>query len=340
MNIKIGTAVTSLLASVILATGLLVGHVAQAQPAKVEWKCYTYLAATTDPVYKRLLDLADEIKRDTNGAIQMNCNIGGSIPIKTSTMVQAVSDNVLQFGMADSGSYSGFIQLSGITSLPGLFSSDDELQKGFAAVASMLDSSLAKKGVKLLGEVHYPRQVFWGVGPITSMQDLANKKIRVTTPEQAEFAKRIGALPVTIGTPEVSSALQSGLIQAALTASAGGGRLWKEHFKSNFRVGPNYVTVLLVANKSGFDALPADVQGKVAARVRRAGQEMTEMLARDEEQLTQEFAKGGMTITRGKPEDFKWIEERMRSYWPEWAKAKGPEAEEALRLIRETLNKK
>jgi len=313
---------------------------AAAQAPRYEWRCYTYLAAAIDPVYKRLLELADDLKRDTNGMLQMNCSVGGSIPIKTSTMAQAVSDNVVQFGMADSGSYSGFIQLSGLTSLPGLFANDDELRKGFAVISPMLDSALGKKNVKLLGELHYPRQVFWGVGPISSLQDVSGKKIRVTTPEQAEFAKRFGALPVTIGTPEVSSALQSGIVQVVLTASAGGGRLWKEQFKSNFRVGPNYVTVLLIANKGAFEALPPDVQAKVAARVRKAGDDMTALLARDEEQLTEEFAKGGIVVTRGKPEDFKVIEDRMRTYWPEWAKAKGPEAEDALRKLLEALNKK
>ena len=73
------------------------------------------------------------------------------IPIKSSNMVQAVSDNVLQFGMADSGSYSGFIQLSGLTSLPGLFSSDEELFKGFAVISPLIDAALAKKGVRMLG---------------------------------------------------------------------------------------------------------------------------------------------------------------------------------------------
>lgn len=327
------------LKALIALTGVALCTSAAAQAPKWEWKCYTYLGATTDPVYKRLLQLADEVKKDSNGALQMNCNIGGSIPIRTSNMVQAVSDNVLQFGMADSGSYSGFIQLSGLTSLPGLFASDEELFKGFAVISPLIDAALAKKGVRMLGATHYPRQVFWGVGQITSLQDIAGKKLRVTTPEQAEFAKRFGAIPVTIGTPEVSSALQSGVVQAVLTASAGGGRLWREHFKSNYRAGPNYVSVLLVANKSAFESLPADLQRKVAARIQKTGEDMTAIVFGDEERLTQEFAKGGMTVTRGKPEDFKLIETRMRSYWPDWAKAKGPEAQEALKKLTEALKK-
>ena len=319
---------------------LLPGAGAWAQAPRFEWKCYTYVPAATAPEYKALLDLAEELKRDTGGAVQMNCNVGGSIPIKTGTMAQAISDDVIQFGMADSGSYSGFVQLAGMTSLPGLFASPDELQKGFNAIVPLLDAALAKKNVKYLGAVHYPRQVFWGVGPITSLADIAGKKIRVTTPEQAEFAKRFSAVPVTIGTPEVSSALQSGLVQVVLTASAGGGRLWKEHFKSNFRVGPNYVTVLLIANRAAFDKLPPDLQARVSGRVQKWGDELTAKLARDEETLTEEFAKGGMVVTRGKPEDFRIIEDKMRSYWAEWAKGKGPEAEQGLARLLAAINKK
>jgi len=311
-----------------------------AQAPKYEWKCYTYLPATTAPEYKALLELVEELKRETNGALQLNCNVGGSIPIKSGTMAQAISDDVLQFGMADSGSYSGFVQLAGMTSLPGLFANDEELRKGFAAIVPMLDAALAKKNVKYLGALHYPRQGFWGVGPITTLADIGGKKIRVTTPEQAEFAKRFNAIPVTIGTPEVSSALQSGLVQVVLTASAGGGRLWREHFKSNFRVGPNYVTVLLIANRAEFDKLPPDLQTKVAARVQKWGDELTAKLARDEEVLTEEFAKSGVVVTRGKPEDFRMIEDKMRSYWAEWAKTKGPEAEQGLGKLLAELHKK
>lgn len=313
---------------------------ALAQTPRYEWKCYTYIPAATAPEYKSLLEMTEELKRETGGALQLNCNVGGSIPIKTATMTQAVSDDVIQFGMADSGAYSGFVQLAGMTSLPGLFATDEELGRGFTAVAPLLDAALAKKNVKYLGAVHYPRQVFWGVGPLASLADISGKKIRVTTPEQAEFARRFNAVPVTIGSPEVSSALQSGLVQVVLTASAGGGRLWKEHFKSNFRAGPNYVTVLLIANRKTFDKLPADLQAKVSARVQKWGDELTAKLSRDEETLTQEFAKSGMVVTRGKPEDFRAIEDKMRSYWLEWAKAKGPEAEEGLNRLLAELKKK
>jgi TRAP-type C4-dicarboxylate transport system substrate-binding protein len=325
---------------VVLALSEISAGPAQAQAARYNWKCYTYLSATTDPLYKMLLDLAEQINRQTKGQIRMTCNLGGSIPIKSGTITQAVSDNVLHFGMADSNSYSGFIPLSGLISLPGLFSSDEELETGFKILKPTLDKLLAEKNVKLLGDIHYPAQVFWSTGVVKSLKDITGMKVRVTTSEQAEFLKRIDAIPVTLGSPEVSSALQSGLVQGAMTASSGGGRLWREYFKSNYRLGPNYVSIMLVVNKATFERLPPDLQGTVSELVAKASADMTKSLHAEEDVLTAEFAKGGMIVTAALPEDEKLIQDRMRSYWADWAKNKGPAAEAALAEVLTALKKK
>jgi TRAP-type C4-dicarboxylate transport system substrate-binding protein len=311
---------------------------AQTSTAATRWKCYTYLPSATDPVYARLLKLAEQIKTATNGRVNMTCDLGGSIPMKSGNIMQAVASGVLQFGTADSESYTGFIPFAGIISLPGMFSSNTALVKGYETIKPTLTKFLQKNGVRLLGNYHYPKQVIWSVNPIKSLDELKGVKIRVTTPEQAEFAKKFGALPITLGTPEVSSALQSGIISAALTASSGGGRMWIDQVHYNYRVGPNYVTILLVANESAYSKLSPEDQKQVSALVEKAGEDMSNILSSTEIKVTKELEKKGLKVFPSNTADEKLIREKMQPYWSQWAKAKGPEAQKLLKAVTAASN--
>ncbi|MFT4064524.1 TRAP transporter substrate-binding protein DctP [Paraburkholderia sp.] len=305
--------------------------------APANWRCYTYLPSSTDPAFQALSRLARDIESATDGAVHITCNVGGSLPIKSSTIPTAIRDNVLQFGLTDSGSYTGFVPIAGLLSLPGLYQNDAALERGIALLRPTLDKQFAAKNVKLLGVAYYPPQVLWSTQKLTSLADLKGQKIRVTTAEQAEFAKRAGAVPVSIDTPEVPAALQRGIVSAVLTSSSGGGRLWHDLLKSNLRVGANYVAVIFTANLQNFEKLPPATQQKVAALSDKAATDLTQLLRNNEASLTAGFQKEGMTVTPGSDADARSITSMMRPYWSDWAKSRGPEAEAQLQQLRSAL---
>jgi TRAP-type transport system periplasmic protein len=310
-----------------------------ASAAQYNWRCYTYLPSSTDPAYQALVRLAEEIGKATNGQVSVNCSVGGSLPIKSSTIPSAIRDNVIQFGLADSGSYTGFVPLAGLLSLPGLYESDAEIDNAIALLTPVLDEQFRGKNIKLLGVSYYPRQVLWSTRDLTSLDKLKGQKIRITTAEQAEFANRFGAIPVSIDTPEVSAALQRGVVTSVLTASSGGGRIWHDLLKYNLRTGPNYVCVMFMMNATDLDKLPPEMREKVAALGNEAAKNFTLLLQKSESSLTESFAKDGMIITSGTDADAKRITEIMRSYWANWAKSRGPEAEHQLSLLMTALGR-
>ncbi len=203
----------------------------------------------------------------------------------------------------------------------------------------MLDKQLQSKNIKLLGISYYPRQVLWSTQTLVTLDNLKGRKIRVTTAEQAEFARRMGAIPVTIDTPEVSSALQRGIVSAVLTASSGGGRIWHDLLKYNLRTGPNYVCVIFIANNTNFEKLSPDLRERVSALGRKAAAGLTTLLHQNEDVLTASFAKEGMTVTPGTDGDTTRISETMHSYWAEWAKSRGPEAQDLLTKLLAVLGR-
>jgi TRAP-type C4-dicarboxylate transport system substrate-binding protein len=308
-----------------------------ASAAEFNWRCYTYLPSSTDPAYQALVTLARDIGTATNGAVQITCNVGGSLPIKSSAIPSAIRDNVLQFGLTDSGSYTGFVPIAGLLSLPGLYQNDAALDTGIKLLTPILERELATKNVKLLGVSYYPPQVLWSTQKLTSLADLKGQKIRVTTAEQAEFAKRAGAIPVSIDTPEVAAALQRGIVSAVLTSSSGGGRIWHDLLKYNLRAGVNYVAVIFTVNLADFNKLPPPMQQKISALGAAAATRLTQLLRSNETTLTDGFAKEGMTITPGADADAKSITAMMRPYWNDWAKSRGPDADAQLTKLRATL---
>ena len=62
-----------------------------------------------------------------------------------------------------------------------------------------------------------------GAPPLKALADLKGKTLRIGNPEQGDLAKALGAVPVTLPTPDVSPALQRGSVQYVITAAAAGG---------------------------------------------------------------------------------------------------------------------
>ena len=149
----------------------------------------------------------------------------------------------------------------------------------------------------MLGQYLYPFQVAYSRNKLTSLADFKGQKIRVTSPEQGEFIKRLGAVPVTLGAPEVPSALDRGVVDGVLTANTGGGNTWKDLLKFNYRLGINYFNSVVIANKDRFAKLPPDVQAKVRKIVKDNMPLITSAMENDEDNLTKKFAEGGMTMT-------------------------------------------
>jgi TRAP-type C4-dicarboxylate transport system substrate-binding protein len=174
---------------------------------------------------------------------------------------------------------------------------------------------------------------------LNSLADIKGQKIRVTSPEQSEFVKRLGGVPVTIGAPEVPSALDRGVVDGVLTANSGGGNVWKDLLKYNYRIGINYFNSVIIVNKERFNKLAPDVQAKVRRIVHDNMPLITGAMQVEEEALTRKFADEGMVITREARADVDQGRKIMAPYWEEWAKSKGPEAVEALKKVRAALGR-
>jgi TRAP-type C4-dicarboxylate transport system substrate-binding protein len=182
-------------------------------------------------------------------------------------------------------------------------------------------------------------QIAWSSKKLTSLEDFKGQKIRATSPEQIEFLKRFGANGLTVGAPEVPSALERGVVDGVLTANAGGGKVWKDLLKYCYEIGLNFFEANIVVNKEAFAKLPANYRDILTKAVVELSPKMTQMMAQEEGEEKAKRKAEGMIQTTATPDEYKRGAERMASYWDEWAKAKGAETQEALKKVREALGR-
>lgn len=267
----------------------------------------------------------------------MRVHLGGSLQIQATNITAAVSDNVIQ--IADDSLILGSVPIAGVLRLPMLIRNMAEYAKAAAVVNPYIEAAYTKKGIVVLGDYVYPIQVIWSRKKLEKLADLSGQKIRTTSPEQGEFIKRFGGVPVPIGTPEVPAALDRGVIDGALTASSGAGYIWRDLLKYNYRLGLNYNNSFVIVNKDTFDKVPPALQAKIRDIVKREAAWILNGLATEEEELTKKMSDSGLVVTEERAEDVAEAGQKLASYWDDWAKSRGGDAAAAVAKVRAVLNR-
>lgn len=301
------------------------------------WQAYTYWGTPNVIASRNFRKLTEEIEQASNGALKMKFNLGGTLSINAININSAVSDDIVQ--IATDAYYHGSIPLAGISALPFLVRGVDDMNKLMTIVRPIAERDYAKKGVTVLGWYAYPPQVFWFRGNVSTLADVKNRKVRVTSAEQGEVIKSFGGTPVQLGSADVPAALERGIVDGILTASAGGINAWKELLKSSYGMGVNYPVSFIIANSDRFKKLPADLQTKIRDMVEKTMKEQTLELQREDVELRKKFGSEGITMYDVKPEEMAQAETAMKPFWETWAKSRGPEAVKTLEEVRKALGR-
>jgi TRAP-type C4-dicarboxylate transport system substrate-binding protein len=305
-----------------------------------DWKCYTYQSAPASPVNIGLQRMAENIRAVTNGRINVKCSVGGALPIDANSIAPALSDGVLDF--VSIANISGYVPLAAMAVLPGLFASNAEFDsKGWPVLKPVVDAEFEKRGMKILGVYHYPPQVVFGAKsapPLKSLADLKGRTLRIGNPEQGDLAKALGAIPVTLPTPEVSPALQRGSVQYVITAAAAGGRLWRDFFASGIMDQIFVATSYVAVNKRRWDALSPAEREAIQKNVDAVTTWITRAQEDDDGVAIKEFAeKDKWTIVPKSAAVQAEIVKVMEPVWKKWADDRGPDAVRTLAAIRKAV---
>lgn len=162
-----------------------------------------------------------EVTKLTNGAIEFQHypaeQLGKGKDLLTLTQ-SGVTDMALVVGpyVAEQ------MPLSGVIELPGGFGSSCQGVKALwkLAVGGILEKTeMQPNGIRMVAAiVQPPFQVFISKPKLDSLKDLAGLKLRTTGGPMDIMARKIGAVPVRLGAPEVHEAMSRGTIDGGVLA--------------------------------------------------------------------------------------------------------------------------
>ncbi|MCE3026693.1 TRAP transporter substrate-binding protein DctP [Salinicola sp. DM10] len=321
-----------------LLSGLIIfGSTVAGGAQATNWTGYTYSSVSTTAAVKGMERIADRVDKETDGDLSITLHLGKTLQIASSDITQATGDGIVDF--AADLYFSGNVPIARILNLPLLINNDEEWNKAYAVMAPYLQKGFDAQGVTYLGSYRYPQQVIFTTFKMASLDDLADHKIRVTSPEQGAFVEVFGGSPITLSGSEVPTALERGVIDGVLTASAGGAKNWHEFLPYNYRLPVNYAYSAVIANTSAHAALDDATRQTLDRIVSQETQQITQDFIVDEKAQKQQQADAGMTIIEADPADIERAEQKMAPWWREWAKQAGPEHEKALAEVLQALGK-
>ena len=137
--------------------------------AAESWDLYIYNPVATVSAVKGMNTIIEQIEKETNGELKVRLHLGGSLPINTTNITQAVSDDVVQMG--DDGYFLGNVPIGGVLRLPMLLRTLSDYDKAAAIMNPFLVKAFEKKGLVVLGQYLYPFQVAYSSKKLTSLAE-------------------------------------------------------------------------------------------------------------------------------------------------------------------------
>ncbi len=326
----------------LLAGAAALTAVAQPAAAQTKWDLYAF-TGVTHPITLRYKMFADEVKKATDGKLEILVRPAGELPFKATELVKATSSGQVQLAAAYQGFVSGEVPIASIASLPFLVRTAAELEKVWPLIDKATTPVFAKRGVKTLFWHTWPEQNLFGKGtPIKTIADFNGRKIRSTDGKQAEMLKQLGAASVSLTTAEVPVAMERGVAEGFLTATFNViGAKWYEFtewaWMGDVHIGgPDY----LIMNVAAYDKLPADVKAKLDETADAFAPKMRALNIGDEKGAIEDLkTKHKVAVYVPPKEVTDELTNKMKPYWESWAKQQGPETEALLKDIRAALGK-
>jgi TRAP-type transport system periplasmic protein len=312
---------------------------ARAQEA-VKWRFYSY----TPPFHhftKLLVKMAQEVARRTNNRFQITVVTAGEVPYNPTESLNIIRDRYVDAGESVADFVAGSLPIMNLTNLPMLLTSVEELEKAAKAFQPFITKDLERMNQELLYRHHSVLKVFFGRGaPVEKLSDLKGRRIRAFGLPDSEFLRRLGAAPVAFPNTEVAQAMQRGVLDGFIaSAQFTVGAKWDQLIQWAYLLEFSPINIYDTANKASLQALPADLK-KTLFEVSVEYKEIWDtLIPKLEVEAREKMKKGGIKLVSASDADKAEAKALAVPYWSQWAKSVGPEAVEALQVVRKAVGK-
>jgi TRAP-type C4-dicarboxylate transport system substrate-binding protein len=305
-----------------------------------KWRFYMY----TPPAhhYTRLMtEMAKEIARRTNNEFQITVVTAGEVPYNPTQALDIVRDGFVDGAESVPDFVAGSLPILNLTNLPMLLPSLKELEIGMKPFEPVVKKELRKMKQDLLYWHFASLKSIFGRGkPAEVLSDLKGKRIRAFGLVDSQFVRLLGAIPVALPNTEVPQAMERGVIDAFIaSAQFTVGSKWDELIQWAYMLDFTAICCYDTIGLKSLQKLPSD-QSKVLFEVGKSYHKRWHTMVSDLEKKGREkMAGAGVKLFTPTAEDRKKAENLAIPYWGEWAQSTGPEAVQALQLVRNAVKK-
>ncbi|MFL6663120.1 MAG: TRAP transporter substrate-binding protein [Rhizobacter sp.] len=202
-----------------------------------------------------------ELPRLTNGRVSAEIVPFDRAGIRGQEMLRLMQLGVVPFGTAILSLSATQDPLFGAPDLAGLNPDMKSVRKTVAAFRPFLEKSLRERGIELLAVYAYPAQVVFCNKPFTSLADLATRRIRTSSPPQADLIEALGGVPVQTGFADIMTNMKSGNIECAITGTMSGNTIGLHEVTTHIHsMAINWGLSIFGANAAAWNALPPDLR--------------------------------------------------------------------------------
>jgi len=206
--------------------------------------------------------MVERVFERTNGQVEIEISSFPELGLAGPDTLRLVEDGTLGMVEIYSGYIGGDLPIVDVANLWGVISDIDTNFKTIEAVQGPIHKIIEERSNGIvLGESYYGNNYYYANKPLRSPADLEGLKIRSHSTVLGDLISGMGAEPQFVAFSEVYTALERGILDAAVTCGpCGAGLRWFE--VADYLNGPiisigvTYITV----NKDRWDEIPADLQ--------------------------------------------------------------------------------
>lgn len=202
---------------------------------------------------------AEQLARVSGGRVTAEIAAFDRAGIRGQEMLRLVQLGVVPFGTLSLGLSSTVDPLLNAPDLAGLNPDFESLRNSVRAFRPYLATTLRSRyGAELLAVYTYPAQVTFCRQPLRQLADLAGRRVRTTSPTQADLVEALGGIPVQTGFAEIVPNMKAGNLDCVITGTMSGNTIGLHQVTSHIH--PMAITwglSVFVANTHAWNGLSA-----------------------------------------------------------------------------------
>ena len=301
------------------------------------------ISRTLDPciLLTKVDGFVDRVSKRTNGQVEIQISSFPELGLSGTDTLRLVENGTLDFGEIYSGYVGGDLPIIDMANLWGLIPNNETNLQIIDAVREDMHRIISEKsGGKVIGESYYPNNYYFAKKPLRTRDDFRGLKTRSHSTVLGDLIDGMGAEAQFVAFSEVYTALERGIIDAAVSCgTCGSGLRW--HEVSDYLVGPVIAlgVTYLTMNQSRWDEIPADLQAIILKEAAKHTEENRSLVTTEwSKKGIDENVSAGMEYIEFTPE----LKDALRQasltrVLPRWVERTGGPDSEAVRIYNEKV---